>query len=155
MRSEQFRQLRIINVLLFPRANREDVEYFIAVFARGILFQEACWLSNFVRQFLDLFALRNIGGITGENENFEARVRREQVLKFEGSSIGGTNQDLGKHALADNEVLGTRLMFDVDNRRLRIMDSDSACESAESLKFPVMSILSIEIRTRLMIELTA
>jgi len=136
MTSEQFRQLRIIDMLFLPRADRKNVKHLVHFFARSVFIQETLRPTHLLGELFHLDTLCNLGGIASENQNLEPRVCGKKVLKFVRSSVCGTDENLRKYTLSDNEVLGNGLMSSIDNRRTRIVNTDATREGAKCLEFP-------------------
>lgn len=75
-----------------------------------------------------------MSSVTSENEHLEARVCREKVLNIVGTCISDTDKDLWGKTLSDKEVLGEGLMLSIDDRRLAILNTNSAGKSTKSLE---------------------
>ena len=69
--------------------------------------------------------LAPVARVAGEDEDLEARVRREEVLELERPRVGGAHEDVREHALADRQVRGVRLVRRVDDRGRRVVDADA------------------------------
>jgi hypothetical protein len=102
MQTEQRRQICILYSLLFGRANAYDIEYQAFLRRRCKAIQKSIWLAHLIGKTIDFFTLIWLSGVACENENFETRVCRKEVLQFEYSSIRSTDEDLREDSLSDD-----------------------------------------------------
>lgn len=107
----------IVDRLLLANHDRKDLEYSIPnrvlISALAVLLQETTRRACLLGKGLDLVALRLRIKVACEHDDFEARVRRKEVLKLDGPEIGGANDNLWWHPGANDEVVGKRLVSGV------------------------------------------
>jgi len=136
--SEEFRWPCILNLFFLPRNDHKHIKHLVPLPAWRILFQEALRHTHLFSKFVNLRSLCHVRSVADENKHFEARVCWKEVLQLDGTGIGNADEDLGDYTLSDDEVFGNRLMFGVDDRRLRVVDTNPTSESAEGLKRSVV-----------------
>ena len=76
------------------------------------------------------------GHVRYKYENLEPGVRGKQVMNVRRFGVRRVNEDVGHHALADNQLGGACLVLVVDYDRGRVPNTNSTGKAAELLEHP-------------------
>jgi hypothetical protein len=72
--------------------------------------------------------------VASEHKELETGIGWEKILQIHGPKIGGANEHMGRHPLADKDILGALLMSDIDDWGFCVLNADTTGESAECLE---------------------
>ena len=90
------------NPVLFPRAEAQHVEHLpLPDIASTIPPQEALRPVKIFSERLQLRAVAAVGDVPGENQDLEARIRREHVLDLDRLRARSADEDLRRNALSN------------------------------------------------------
>lgn len=139
MRPQKRRNVQVVHRLLPRSANRQQLKHLpphSACLGPPVLTQEALRLSQSLGQLLRSSQLNGVRDISEEEQNFEFRVGRAEVLEFVWSGVSGSDEGLGNYPFADWKTRSKRLVGDVGYRRRGIVDADPRGETAKGLESP-------------------
>lgn len=130
---EDGREVGVIHLILSRRAYREHIKDLRGVVASELPV-EAVGAVYGTREVAHTGELLGVAGVPSKNEDLEAGVCGKEVLDLERASIGCAHENVGQHALADDEVGGVCLVCGVDDRRGGVVDANARSESSEGLE---------------------